>query len=141
MEKALEELTDFFQHLPWIGAIIIALSAAVLKKFSGFLRTKEAEAPSSPPKQEAEEEISREERVSMQDIYEERRVEAKSHSGLNRTKPILSEDTEKRGQNRSGLQLPSDDTVRGMIWAEILGPPKAKQQAGRARARMHRRKG
>ncbi|MCD7033052.1 hypothetical protein LRR81_02340 [Metabacillus sp. GX 13764] len=140
MEKALEDLTGLFQHLPWIGAIVIALAAAVLKKLGGFLQTEEA-APAAQLKQEAEDEISREERVSMQDIYEERRIEAETHSGFDRTKHIFTEDTENKSQNRNGLQLPSDDTVRGMIWAEILGPPKAKQQAGSSRARMQRRKG
>ncbi|MFY4774880.1 hypothetical protein [Metabacillus sp. RGM 3146] len=124
-------------HLPFIAAIVIGLAASIYNKWNkAALKSMDEEKEviqTLRQDPELAEELT-EKRVSMQEIYEERRKALNSNSGFNkefRSSPYDRTAIASRYQQRETeeLSFSKKEAVKGVIWAEILGPPQSRKKA------------
>lgn len=142
MDQLFKLLENIF-HFPFIAAIVIGLAASIYNKWSKAAQRsmdEEKEIIQSLRKEPESAGELMEERVSMQEIYEERKKALNSHSGSIKALRSSSYDRSAIASNyqpreTEELSFSKKEAVKGVIWAEILGPPQSRKKAS-----VHRRK-
>ncbi|MBD8069195.1 hypothetical protein [Bacillus sp. PS06] len=99
-----------------------------------FKEEQEAQQPKPTPKEQPAPIVEhRVESQEMMDRYERLKETSRHEAVSDRLKPKASTQVQRKSTQTSRLSLSKKQALQGVVWAEILGPPRAKRSLSSSR--------